>query len=203
MIVRLVQGETTFVCTVGGYSEDDFILCPEWFFYTLVKGETARVDCLWNEEDSIEESGEYLPLPLATKIVLKPLDNEFYHADIEEELSRHLEKFKCLQKGVTLIVPLSSLGGFEVDIFVESCEPSDEVLLRGDVPLELAEPLENIVEWNKSPEWDKETEATNFYETSRAPEQKTMDFDGSMFDTMGTKAQEKFVAFSGKGNVLG
>jgi hypothetical protein len=201
MIVRLVQDEATFVCTVGGYTEDDFILCPDWFFYTLAKGETAKVECLWNEDnEGLQE--EYLPLPLATKIVLKPLDNEFYHADIEEELSRHLEKFKCLQKGVTLIVPLESLGGFEVDIFVENCEPSSEVLLRGDVPLELAEPLENIVEWNKSPGWDKATEANNFYEMSRAPEQKTMDFDGSMFETQETQ-ETKFVAFSGKGNVLG
>lgn len=85
--------------------------------------------------------------PLATKITLQPLDNELYHCDIATAVSEHLSKWSVLTKNVTLTVPLKELGGYLVDIFVKDIEPAETVLLRGEVPLELAEPIEAIPEW--------------------------------------------------------
>ncbi len=85
--------------------------------------------------------------PKATKITLQPLDNELYHCDIASAVGEHLSKWNILTKNTTLTVPLQELGGFLVDIFVKEIEPAETVLLRGEVPLELAESLETVHEW--------------------------------------------------------
>lgn len=146
MVVRLRQEDVTQICVVGGYHEDDAerVYAPSWVFYRLKSGEEVEIDELWDTESSEDV------LPIATKIHLRPLDNELYHADIEGEISKHLANFQSLQKGSTIVVPLESLGGYEVDIFVEECEPENEVLLRGDVALELVAPIEDVVEWSRA-----------------------------------------------------
>jgi hypothetical protein len=99
--------------------------------------------------------------------------------------------FQSLQKGSTIVVPLKSLGGYEVDIFVEECEPGNEVLLRGDVVLELVAPIEDVVEWSGP----KTT-------TAIPPKEDGGDDFSQMFpvDSVATEiAQKKFVAFSGIG----
>lgn len=85
--------------------------------------------------------------PKATKITLQPLDNELYHCDIASAVGEYLSKWNILTKNTTLTVPLQELGGFLVDIFVKEIEPAETVLLRGEVPLELAESLETVHEW--------------------------------------------------------
>jgi len=172
MIVRLKQGNTTQIAVVTGYHEDDHdsIYGPSSFFYTM-KNETVVLEELW-----IPHSEEEV-LPLATKIHLRPLDNEVYKADIEKEVSTHLSNFQTLQSGQTIVVPIESLNGALVDMYVEKCEPTDEVILRGDVVLELLEPLiEYSVPKTDTPQFD---------------------FDAPMVPQNTT---EKFKPFSGKGH---
>ena len=85
--------------------------------------------------------------PVATKITLQPLDSEIYHCDIEAAVSEYLSNWQVLSVGMTLSVPCEELGGFLVDIFVKAIEPAETVLLRGNVPLELDEPIEKVAEW--------------------------------------------------------
>ena len=192
MIVRLTQGDTTLICTVGGYHEQpNTLICPSWMFYTLDSMSDANIEKVFEQNDEME------PLPLATKIHLRPLDNELYHANIEEEVSKYLSNFQTLQEGCTLVVPLQSLGNFCVDIFVEKCEPQSEVLLRGDVPLELVAPLENVMEWEKKEEDIKEESPRPGTPIPSMVE----DFSSFLEDY---KPEKKgFVAFSGSGNRLG
>jgi hypothetical protein len=190
MIVRLSQ-ENSQICTVGGYHNDDdtSIYAPAWMFYLLQSGKEVKLQELW-----IENTDEEF-LALATKIYLKPLDNEIYHADIEEEISEYLGNFQCLQKGSTLIVPIKKLGGYKVDIFVEKCEPDNEVIVRGEVALELIEPLETIPEWSKSSPPIPDDSHTWIPKT-REPRE---DDSESMLPISSDK---KFVAFSGKGYTM-
>jgi len=102
-------------------------------------------------ENNIEVSMELvheMP-PLATKITLQPLDSEIYHCDIVAAVSEHLSNWQVLSVGTTLSVPCPELGGFLVDIFVKAIEPASTVLLRGEVNLELDEPIETVAEWIK------------------------------------------------------
>jgi hypothetical protein len=172
MIVRLNQANNTQIAVVAGYHEDDrdSIYGPSTFFYTM-KSDTVILQELWHP-NSEEEN-----LPLATKIYLRPLDNEVYKADIEKEVSTYLSNFQTLQTGQTIVVPIESLNGTLVDMYVEKCEPMDEVILRGDVILELLEPL---IEYS-APKLD----TTQF------------DFDAPMVPQNPT---EKFKPFSGKGH---
>ena len=84
MIVRLSQ-KNSQICTVAGHHNDDdtSIYAPAWMFYLLQSGKEVKLQELW-----IEHADEEF-LALATKIYLKPLDNEIYHADIEEEISAY------------------------------------------------------------------------------------------------------------------
>lgn len=109
--------------------------------------------CFQEFDTSIDVSVSILKTmpPLATKITLQPLDNELYHCDIASAVSKHLMEWQVLTKWTTITVQCEELGGYPVDIFVKSIEPADTVLLRGEVPLELDEPIESIPEWTTVP----------------------------------------------------
>jgi hypothetical protein len=98
-----------------------------------------------------------------------------------------LSNWNLLKKNTILTVPCQELGGFEVDVFVKDIEPADLVLLRGDVPMELDEPLETVAEWVK-------------------PEPPLalppVDFDSPFEGTEPPKISNVFVPFSGKGYSL-
>lgn len=82
--------------------------------------------------------------PLATKIVLQPIDGSAEGIDIASAVSEYLSSWHVLSAGTVLHVPIQELGGFLVDVAVQEVEPATAdgyVLLRGEVPLELAEPL--------------------------------------------------------------
>jgi len=133
--------------------------------------------------------------PLATKLTLKPLDNELYHCDIVSAVSAHLSQWQVLTKWTTLTVPCEELGGFLVDIFVEDIEPAATVLLRGEVPMELLEPVETVSEWN-TPAAPTVTEP--------APVNPATDFTAFQESIEEPKEpQKKFQPFSGKGYRLG
>jgi hypothetical protein len=59
-----------------------------------------------------------------------------------------LSNWQVIKAGTTITVPLKELGGFPVDIYVESMEPETTGLLRGDLILDLAAPMEDVVEWS-------------------------------------------------------
>jgi hypothetical protein len=80
--------------------------------------------------------------PRATKLVLQPLDAELYDCPLQEALSHELSNWHCLQKHTTITFACEQLGGLLVDVFVKDMEPiADVVLLRGEVPVDLAEPI--------------------------------------------------------------
>ncbi len=189
MIVALKQDSTSQVAVVASFHDnsDNTVYAPQWMFHRLSHGGLLEVDPLWLDDE--EE-----PLPLATKITLKPLDNVFYHASAEEELSEHLKHFQSLQAGCILSVPLKALGGYEVDVFVESCEPASCVLLRGEVPLELSEPIETVVEWRppSAP-------------TISPPPTEPVDFENllpNQISQISQPANQGFVPFQGTGRRL-
>lgn len=140
LLVELKQRETTRLFVVANHHSQDAnnIYIPERL---LIDFDT--------EEYCIVRVVEEMP-PVATKITLQPLDNELYHCDIATAVSEYLSKWNILTKHATLTVPLKELGGFEVDIFVKEIEPAETVLLRGEVPLELAESLETVHEWQQN-----------------------------------------------------
>lgn len=76
--------------------------------------------------------------PIATRIVLEPLESEWGTLDISSAVSEHLSNWHTLKANTILSVPFEELGGYKLDILVKAVEPSDLVLLRGEVPLELA-----------------------------------------------------------------
>lgn len=71
-------------------------------------------------------------LPKAEHVVLRPLDSAFYNTDAKEELEANLTKLGCLTKGQIVVLPLNSLGGYELPFYVVDLLPADCVLLDGD-----------------------------------------------------------------------
>jgi hypothetical protein len=86
-------------------------------------------------------------LEQATKIVLKPLDNAVYHGDMRELMESAMNEFPLLQKHTQFSVAIESLGGYMIDIWVESVEPAEVVQLGGEVEVEFVESIEEIVEF--------------------------------------------------------
>lgn len=136
LLVEITQGDQRYVLTVDSphNGEHTTIYVPSRIFAGL-QGPEVYMN-LMNE----------LP-PVATNIVLQPLDTELYHCDIAGAVSELLSHWNVLQKHTTLSVPCPELGGYCVDVFVQETEPADCVLLRGEVPLNLTEPLLTVPEW--------------------------------------------------------
>ena len=87
----------------------------------LDSGENIQVEWMTNEY-----------FPEATRIVLRPHDSAFFHADAKEELERALTRIGVLQMSTTISVPLELLGGFNVLLDVITLEPATIVLMEGD-----------------------------------------------------------------------
>jgi hypothetical protein len=141
LLVKLNYEDKEQILYVHSFHTNDptTIYIPRWCFMTQMPIDVQMERCT------------EMP-PIATKIVLQPLDSELYHCDITTAVSEHLAQWQTLTEGTTFTVPCQELGGFLVDIFVQKTEPETTVLLRGEVPFELAEPLETIVEWEKKTE---------------------------------------------------
>jgi hypothetical protein len=120
-------------------------------FHTNEEGQIFLPSWCFSGESNIEVTMELVLVmpPVATKITLQPLDSEIYHCDISSEVSAHLSNWQVLSVGTILSVPCKELGGFLVDVFVKNIEPASTVLLRGEVNLELDEPIETVAEWVK------------------------------------------------------
>jgi hypothetical protein len=144
-----LYSEDAFYVAVGSpvYDEMNFnngtnnksIFLPQWILDTLRiqgSGEPVKVEWLTNEY-----------FPEATRIVLRPHDSAFFHADAKEELERALTRMGVLQMGITISVPLQMLGGFNVSLDVITLEPANIVLMEGDeVSIEFEKALDAMNE---------------------------------------------------------
>jgi hypothetical protein len=184
MLVKITYDSNTYFLHVHSFhnQEQNSIFLPNMCF---------------NSESDINvqmELVEEMP-PVATKITLQPLDSEIYHCDIAKAVSEHLSNWQVLSVGTTLTVPCEELGGFLVDVFVKAIEPAETVLLRGEVPLELDEPLETVAEWVKK--------TTPPAQRSPSPHPQAISSIQGLFPEV-VEASKKtgFVPFSGKGYSL-
>ena len=115
--------------------DDNVIFLPQRCYDQLTH-QPSDVDVEMVDEDDV-------PL-VATKIVLQPVDSSAEGIDIAKAVSEYLGSWHTLSPGTILHVPVEELGGYIVDIAVTKVEPETSegyVLLRGEVPLELEEPL--------------------------------------------------------------
>jgi len=179
LLVKITQMERTTILCVGGFTKesDSIVFLPRRCFLEFDTALPTDVEVV-----------KTMP-PLATKITLQPLDNELYHCDIASAVSKHLSEWQVLTVGTTLTVPCEELGGYKVDIFVRSIEPENIVLLRGEVPLELAESLETVPEW---------TAPTLPIDRPISPQNEAV-FDPHIEQPV----NQKFIPFSGTGYRLG
>ena len=108
---------------------------PSWMLENLGCngcGELATVE--WYGQEAF---------PAATRLVLRPHDSAFYHADAKEELERALTRLGVVKRGTSITLPLECLGGYEVTFDVLVTEPANIVLAEGDeVALEFEEALD-------------------------------------------------------------
>ncbi len=140
LLVEVIQDEGRHVLTVDSpHNEEPNTIYLPTRIYTELVAQEVTVNRLTEDP------------PIATNIVLQPLDTELYHCDIAAAVSEYLSHWNVLQKHMTLSVPCPELGGYPVDVFVQTTEPADCVLLRGDVPLNLAESLLTVPEWVAPP----------------------------------------------------
>jgi hypothetical protein len=129
LLVSIQQNDAKLVlCVEGPHSEEtDVLYIPGRYLHDFE-------DELHVEVTVLEE----LP-PIATKIVLEPLDQEFGDIDVAAAVSQYLSHWNILKKHTVLSVPCDELAGYPLEVFVKDVEPAEIVLLRGEVPLELAE----------------------------------------------------------------
>jgi len=88
-------------------------------------------------------SDEYFPK--ATRIVLRPHDTAFYHADTKNELEYALSQYGVLRRGTTIPIEIQALGYYRIEFDVVLTEPADLVLMEGDeVEIEFDGALEDL-----------------------------------------------------------
>lgn len=129
--------------------------------------------------------------PIATQITLQLLESDFGDIDIASAASEYLSKCHILKNHSILPIPFPELGDLVLDVFVADTKPEDFVLLRGEVPLEIA--------------GYEQAEPTQVEPPQRPPTPiPVTDFSqiisDEMFPNMTTSG---FKPFCGKGNRLG
>jgi hypothetical protein len=129
LLVSIQQNDAKLVlCVEGPHSEEtDVLYIPGRYLHEFEEELHVEVTVL-----------EELP-PIATKIILEPLDQEFGDIDVAAAVSQYLSHWNILKKHTVLSVPCDELAGYPLEVFVKDVEPAEIVLLRGDVPLELTE----------------------------------------------------------------
>lgn len=130
-------GEPMNVEHLGGMNVTTLqpILIPDWVREILyVEGSGDPVEITWMSEDSF---------PNATRVVLRPHDSAFYHADAREELERALTGYGVIAMGTSIPIAIQMLGGFSVQMDIIKTEPANIVLLEGDeIAFEFEESLD-------------------------------------------------------------
>ena len=144
LIAEITAGDRVVYSAVGSplgaqQGGGDRIFAPTWILDQLrLNGSGEDVAVRWRSEEFFPE---------ATRLVLRPHDSAFYHADAKEELERALTRLGVLQAGTTITVPLEILGGYEIQFDVLVTEPASVVLMEGDeVVMEFEEALDGAAE---------------------------------------------------------
>lgn len=152
-IARIKSGDREIYIALGTPNNvveggENQIYAPSWLVDHLgVDGAGNTVEVTWLTQEAFPE---------ATRIVLRPQDSAFYHADAKEELERALTRLGVIRTGDTILVPLESLGGYEIPFDVVLTEPANIVLAQGDeVIMEFEEALDAI---SSEEESEEETE---------------------------------------------
>ncbi len=139
-MVRYVVVAGPYDSSIQEERNDDILYLPDSIYQEFENSGSIRLNAQVVYE-----------LEQATKIVLKPLDNAVYHGDMRELMESAMNEFPLLQKHTQFSVPIESLGGYMVDVWVENVEPAEVVQLGGEVEVEFVEPLEEIVEYTRVP----------------------------------------------------
>ncbi len=130
--------------------------------------------------------------PEATKLVFRVVDSAFYSSEIKEELEKALSSLGVVRQHTTLSIPLESLDGFKVDVFISKTEPANIVLCHGEeIPVEFEEPLDQIPHVPPSPPTPP----------PQAEPQPEASDTSSMLPTFETPSASS--SFAGQGYVLG
>lgn len=104
-------------------------------------GEVVQVDIMENEA-----------FPEASRLVFRVLDSAFYSSEVKDELEKALSSLGVIRKHTILRIPLTSLDGFKVDVFVSETEPANIVLCHGEeIPVEFEEPLDQAAQPEPEP----------------------------------------------------
>ncbi len=127
LLVEITQGEIRHVLCVDSYhtQDPDLIYISQHYISDLDVTDEVSVRVL-----------DTLP-PIATKIVLEPLDADSYGFDIAAAVSECLSQWNVLKSGTILTVNTTEVEEYKIDIYVKATEPEHIVLLRGEVPLEI------------------------------------------------------------------
>jgi hypothetical protein len=135
LLVEIVQLGETFVLHVASHHNEnrDGIFLPQRVLSAIDATEYVEVKVL-----------SKMP-PLATKIVLQPLDEDIAsYVDVSTVVSEQLSKWHTLKQGTILSIECENVGGLILDILVKITEPAELVLLRGEVPLEIETTQEQV-----------------------------------------------------------
>lgn len=142
VFLRIVHpdGLSDWIAPMGAPVHDESshpkIYLPLWMMDTahLSDGLLTRVDILSEEA-----------FPPATHIVFKVIDSTFYNSDIKLELENALSAIGVIRQHSTLQIPVESLGGYCVDVFISKTEPAEVVLCQGEeVAVEFEEPVDHV-----------------------------------------------------------
>lgn len=131
LCVEITQGALTRMLPVNGYHND----------YRRHMYLPAHVYHEFSERDFVEVRVCKTMPPNATSITLQPLDEDLLQYDLTAATSAFLSNWNILSKHTVLHIPIPELGGLFAELFVQELEPADTVLLRGEVPLVINEPL--------------------------------------------------------------
>lgn len=140
--LRIESNGIPWICPVGqpihGSESSSAIFLPHWMIESAQfsgVGEPCTVTVLPEEA-----------FPQATKLTLRVIDSAFYTSNVKEELERFLSSLGVVKRHSLLELPIESLGGFKVEVFIANTEPADIVLCDGEeVVVEFEEPVDQIL----------------------------------------------------------
>jgi hypothetical protein len=199
LLVEIYQGNVRFVlCVEGPHQESGSeIYIPDRYIHDLVFEERINLRVL-----------DEMP-PKATEIVLQPLDSGFCGVDIASAASQLLSHWNVLSTGTILSIPCEELGGFQIDVLVKRLEPASTVLLRGEVPLVIENPVEAEAEAEAQAEAEAEQNIIIPHSIVKQSIVELEDEDdadndfASMIPISLPQGSKQITAFSGKGYRLG
>jgi hypothetical protein len=131
LCVEITQGAIKYIVPVNGYHND----------YRRHMYLPAHVYNEYSERDFVEVRVCKVMPPNATSITLQPIDEDLLDYDLTAATSTFLSNWNILTKHTVLHVPIPELGGLVAELFVKEVAPADTVLLRGEVPLVMDDPL--------------------------------------------------------------